>query len=56
MFNKAVLELYALREENKDDQDMVDSIDKIISELSTGISAVLDMLKAKGYGPKDHMN
>ena len=56
MFNKAVLELYDLRDKHKDDQDTVDSIDRIIAELSTGISAVLDMLKDKNYKPKDYMN
>ena len=56
MFNRAVLELYDLRDRHKEDQETVESIDRIIAELTNGISAVLDMINDKGHKLKDHLN
>ena len=44
MFNKAITELYLLRDRYDDDIEIKASIDYIMFELSTGISAVLDIL------------
>lgn len=47
MFSKAVVELYLLREKYEEDKEIVEDIDKIILELTTGISAILDILAEK---------
>lgn len=46
MFSKAILELYVLRDKYKHDKDTVDLIDKVIFELCTGMSAVIDIITA----------
>lgn len=52
MFTKAIEELYELRDKYKDDNDIVESIDKIIFELTTSMSAVLDIISVQ----KHHRN
>lgn len=47
MFNKALRELYLLREIYKDDKETLDSIDYVIFELGSGMSAILDILTNK---------
>lgn len=56
MFTKAIFELYNLRDRFKDDKETVESIDKIIHELTISMSAVLDMLSKKEYKAREYKN
>lgn len=44
MFTKAIKELYELRDKYQDDKATVESIDKIIYELTSSVSTVLDII------------
>lgn len=47
MFNKALRELYSLRDKYRDDEKTLETIDYVIFELGSGMSAVLDILADK---------